>query len=167
MSVPQNEPQPQPGAPDPRAWIEHIPPNRRSTVANWFHQAVRTGATTPAETCRRVSQTVQERQQERGAGALDPTYQPFLQSVLAHLYGDPAGALAYAQDVIAYEALPYAERQKVKGRRALAYAMRGKPTTEAQIARIRREGYTGAIPADRSEASALIETLLRKKGGAA
>jgi hypothetical protein len=54
---------------DPRAWLEHFPANRRSTIANWFHYAVRGGATTPAAVVHQVYQTVQRRLQWASAAA--------------------------------------------------------------------------------------------------
>ena len=161
--IPQDDPQQQP-SPDPRAWLEKIQIKKRSTVANWFHQAVRTGATTPAEICHQVSQTVQRRLE----WASPPETQQFLQAVLEALHLDPAGTLAYAASVLAYEQLPYKKRQRVKLERSFQYfkaQMKGQLTTDKQIWRLRHEGYTGPIPEDRAEASELIDRLQQQKGG--
>lgn len=156
---------PHPGAPvhpDPRAFLDYCPANKHGPVANMFHFAVRDGAQTPQAVCDAVSQTVQRRLE----WSSDLTTRQFLQSVLDLLQAHKGEALAYAASVLAYEKLPYAERQQIKGRRALAFVMQDKPTTEKQAALIRSKGYTGPIPPDRSQASFLIDRLLRQEGGA-
>lgn len=161
-TVPRPGPQPTPGDPDPRAWLDAFPAPRRSAIANWFHFACRGGASTPHTVCSAVSATIQRRL----AWSPEPESRAFLLSCLDTLRTHQAEALAYATYVITYEQLPYEERQQIKGRRALTYAMQGKPTTAKQAALIRRRGYRGAIPADRAEAHALIDRLLQQQGGA-
>jgi hypothetical protein len=146
---------------DPRAWLEHFPANRRSTIANWFHYAVRGGATTPNAVVHQVQQTVQHRLQ----WARDAVAETHLHTVREALQTERAGALAYAASVIAYEQLPYDARQRVKAARATSYlqeAMRGKPVTEKQTVLLRLLGYTGPQPEDRAAASALIDRLTRE-----
>ena len=150
-------------APDPRAWLEHFAPRRRSPIANWFHYAVRAGADRPALVVAEVQATIARRLQwadHAGSAQLTP--------VLEALHTDRAGALAYAQHVMAYAALPYAQRQQVKAERSLAFlteAMRGKAPTPAQLAYLRSLGYQGELPTDRAAASTLIDALSRQKGG--
>ena len=142
--------------PDPRAWLAQFPDQRRSTIATWFHGAVRTGAQTPHAVCSAVWQTVQRRLQ----GASELASRQFLQGVLDILQRTPQEALAYAQSVLDYERLPYHERQQMKARRAFAYlkaGMQDKPATEAQHGLLRRLGYEGALPQDRAAASELID----------
>ena len=88
---------------DPRAWLEHFPATRRSAIANFFHHAVRGGATTPGAVIQQVQHTIQRRLQ----WATPHTDVAHLLAVSTTLQEDRAGALAYAQYVIAYEQLPY------------------------------------------------------------
>jgi hypothetical protein len=145
-------------APDPRAWLERFPSARRSAIANWYHYAVRNGASTPVAVAHQVRQTVQRRLQWTSA----PTETAYLQAVLDALQTDRAGALAYAQSVIDYEHLPYEARQRLKAERTTPYlqeAMRGQPVTEKQVTYLRALGHTGPYPEDRAAASALIDRL--------
>jgi hypothetical protein len=151
----EHQPKNPSGVADPRAWLEHIAAHRRSAVANWFHYAVRSGAASATLVLVSVRQGCARRQ---NADA---------QQVLGALRADPAGALAYAQCVLDYERLPAQERQKVKAARAMPFvhaAMHGKPPTAPQLAYLTRLGYDGAPPADRAEASALIDHLRQQKG---
>jgi hypothetical protein len=162
---PGSTPGPTGPAPDPRALLAHVPAHRRSPLANWFHFSARSGATTPHAVCSGVWQTVQRRLQ----WASTPETRQFLQSVLDMLQTHQAEALAYAQHVLTYEALPYEQRQRVKAQRALQYlktSMRSKPATEAQARYLRSLGYTGELPTDRGQASALIDALQQKGGSA-
>ena len=143
-----------------RVWLDQFPANKRSGVANWFHHAVREGALTPHAVLTAVRVLLHRRLQWRP----DAHYS----AVLATLQHDQAGALAYAQYVLAYEALPSAERQRVKASRALAYlktTMRGKPVTDAQRWKLGSLGYRGEPPVDRAAASALIDHLLQQERG--
>src|SRR5438034_8084774 len=95
------DPKPQqPTSPDPRAWLDHIPPSRRGPLANWWHIAVRQGATTPALVLLAIRETCRRRAWGRPQEVEDAA------CVLQAIDDDPGGALAYAQSVIAYEALP-------------------------------------------------------------
>ena len=148
-------------AADPRAFLGHFLAPRRSATANWFHDAVRGGATTPATVLHQVQQTVQRRLN----WASPRTDVAHLQAVLTALQEDRAGALAYAASVITYEQLPHEARQRVKAERATPYlqeAMRGKAVTDKQSAYLRALGYTGPQPEDRAAASALIDRLTRE-----
>jgi hypothetical protein len=147
-------------SPDPREWLTLWPTGRRSLLANLFHVAVRQGACTPRTVVAAVIQDLQRRLQ-RGN---DPT----LSAVLEQLQSDPTLALHYAETVITYEHLPSAERQAQKTARArihqMAY-MQEMPVTEKQGAFLRALGYTGALPANRAEASTLIDGLLNTQRG--
>jgi hypothetical protein len=150
-----------PPAPDPRAWLEQFPPERRSAIANWFHYAVRSGVPVPAAVLVAVQSTVERRLHWRKDQDAE-----WLHLVLERLSGERSGAMAYAQSVIEYEALPPEARQRVKAERTFSYvkeAMRGKEVTPAQLAYLRALGYSGAPPADRAHASTIIETLKTRK----
>jgi hypothetical protein len=154
---------PQPDTtPDPRAWLEQFPPERRSPIANWFHLSIRSGVSVPAAVLVAVEATVQRRLAWR-----KDQDDSWLHLVLARLQDDRGRAMAYAQSVINYEALPPAARQRVKAERSVASlkdAMRGKTVTPAQRAYLSALGYTGPAPHDRAAASHLIDQL--KSGGA-
>jgi len=157
------DPPPAPDAPDPRAFLHHFEPARRSGIANWFHQAVRDGGRTPAQVCSHVWQLVARRQQS----ASDAETATLLAQVLGVLRTRQQEALAYAEHVLHYEALPYEARQRVKAERSktfIAAAMQGKPVTELQVALLRRLGWAGTVPQDRAAASRLIDELMQKRG---
>jgi hypothetical protein len=146
-----------------RAWLERFPANRRSAIANWHHYAVRAGAHTPESVLLQVQQTIYRRLQ----WTRDPATGAHLSAVVEALTADRAGALAYAQSVIDYEHLPYAERQRAKAERATNYvkeAMRGKDVTPAQRSFLLTLGYAGDPPEDRAAANALIDKLKRGRG---
>jgi len=149
----------------PREWLEHFPGPRRSAVANWYYAAVRHGAVTPAAVVHQVLQTVQRRLQ----WVSDPAATAHLQTVQEALQSDRAGALAFAQAVLDWEALPYAERQQRKAERGRHFQqeyMARMPVTPQQQAFLRTLGYTEEPPTNRLEASTLIDTLLSaRKGG--
>jgi hypothetical protein len=93
----------------------------------------------------------------------------WLCEVLATLEFHPQAARAYAATVVAREQLPPDAKAALKQAQAkpfLLEAMKGKPTTASQMWRLRHEGYTGPIPADRAAASELLATILQTKGGA-
>jgi hypothetical protein len=143
----------------PRAWLEQWPPERRSTVANYFHYAVRSGHTSPTAVVQAVAAEVQKRLQ----WTIDQPRRQWLHEVLHAIRNDPDAARAYAETVLAWEQLPYAERQQQKSTRAAPFleeAMRGKPTTSKQLGLLQSLGYSGPPPTDRAEASALIDRLL-------
>lgn len=143
-----------------RAWLEQWAPERRSTVANYFHYAVRSGDTSPTAVVQAVAAEVQKRFQ----WTVDQPRRQWLHEVLHAIRSDPDAAHAYAETVLAWEQLPYAARQQQKVARAvpfLAEAMRGKPTTSKQAALLKSLGHSGPPPTDRAEASALIDRLLR------
>ena len=143
-----------------RAWLEQLLALRRGPIANWFHYAVRGGAQTPGQALAAVCQTCARRR----AGSDHPDAALTLQA----LDSDQAGALAYAQWVIDYEALPQAARQRRKAERtfaALKDAMQGKAATEAQLRYLADLGYRGTPPANRAHASTLIDRLLQQQGG--
>jgi hypothetical protein len=146
-------------APAPRSWLDGLPAHRRGVLCNWFHFAVREGARLPAFVLQAVRQVCARRRAcGEDADAL---------AVLHALEADEAGALRYAASVIAYEALPYEQRQRVKAERAFAFikeSMRGKPVTLAQAAFLRALGHTGPAPVDRAAASALIDALRQGRG---
>lgn len=145
----------------PRRWLENLPAARRGVVANWFHHSVREGAHEPMRVLQAVRQVCLRRLHWGNETDAD--------AVLKALERDREGALAYARSIIAYEALPHPERQRVKAVRTLQYVrqlMATKPVTEPQRAYLHALGYQGPAPTDRAAASALIDELRQRRGRA-
>jgi hypothetical protein len=113
--------------PDPRAWLDQFPHSRRGPIADWVHQAARSGAQAPENVLRHVRETLARGAQWRP--------HPDAAMVLRALQADRKGALTYAQHVINYEQLSYGQRQRVKAERSLMFvkqSMVGKDMTSAQ-----------------------------------
>jgi hypothetical protein len=145
-----------------RAWLAQLPAHCRSSIANWFHNTVRGGVTTPEAVLWQVQREAQSR-----LGSTGHVVDPYCQAILDLLRTDRAGALVYAASVIAYENLSHQDRQRVKAERAAPYlqkAMRGQPVTAKQTAYLRALKYAGPPPEDRAAASALIDSLTREGG---
>ena len=80
----------------------------------------------------------------------------------------PQEAYAYAQSVLDWESLPWAERERQKqerGRHFQQQYMAQLPVTPQQQAFLRTLGHTGEPPANRAEASTLIDRLLSARRG--
>jgi hypothetical protein len=149
-------------APD-RPWLEHFAPERRSGVANLFHQVHRAGAATPPLILHDVRQGVRRRLQSQYCS---PDRAAHLALVLEALDCAHDAALAYAEEVIAWNRLPQPERDTIKAERRREYQqthMRAQPPTSKQISFLRALGDLGPDPANRAAASALIDALLKRK----
>lgn len=147
----------------PRAWFEQWPDERRSGLANLFHEATRAGQKTPDLVVQHVQQAV-----HRGLQwSTDPERRAHCHHVLTALTDDRPGVLAYAASLLAWEALPYAEHQRQKQERTANYQqayMTTLPPTQRQLAFLKNLRDTGPAPAHRAEASAGIDTLLYARG---
>src|SRR5438093_11079786 len=88
----------------PRSWLEQWAPERRSTVANYFHYAVRSGHTSPTAVVQAVAAEVQKRLQS----TTDQPRRQWLHEVLYAIRSDPDAARAYGGTVLAWEESPYA-----------------------------------------------------------
>jgi hypothetical protein len=151
-------------APAVPTWLDQWPPAKRSGLAQLFYAAVRSGAMDPAAIVEEVRLTLVRRLQ----WTVDTVRRQWFSQILNTMADDPAHVQRYAAAVLAREQLPREAKSALKRTQAHTFmqeAMQGKPVTEAQIWRLRREGYTGTIPDDRREASALIDQLLREKAG--
>jgi hypothetical protein len=138
-----------------RAWLEQWPAARRTGLANLFCEAVRAGNTTPDRVVAHVQQAVSRRLQ----WSTREERRVHFHQVLMALAADRPGTLAYAETVIAWEALPYDVRQAAKHERAAHYQqqhMADLPPTDKQLTYLRSLGYAGTAPGNRAEASALI-----------
>src|SRR5262245_66681662 len=93
------QPQARPGRPgvdaDVRAWLEHFPPEKRSTIANWFHFSVRAGLTVPAAVLAAVELRAQRSLYRRPDDDV-------LVLVLERLKADRGAAMTYATGVVEY-----------------------------------------------------------------
>lgn len=142
-----------------RAWLEQWPAARRAGLATLFCEAVRAGNKTPARVVAHVEQAVCRRLQ----WSTGQDRRVHFHHVFAALTADRPGALAYAASVMAWEALPDDVRQAAKQERAVHYQrhyMTTQPATEKQLSYLQSLGYPGAAPANRAEASTLIDGLL-------
>jgi hypothetical protein len=86
-----------------------------------------------------------------------------MSAVWQALQAAPLEAYVYAQSVLDWEALPRAERERQKqerGRHFQQQHMAQLPVTPQQHAVLRTLGHTGELPANRADASTLIDGLL-------
>jgi len=162
-SIPQNQPDPQPpDNADGEAFLSHLQVSDRGVIANWFYQAARRGDDqTPEGICRYVDDLCYQRNEREYNQRCDDCHYTIKNHVGA--------ALSFARYVIWREALPDADRRAEKARRRKPFAreaatlsMAGKPVTEAQLRYLHNLGHTGKPPADRAEASALIDQLANR-----
>lgn len=149
----------------PHAWLEQWQVARRSLISNLFHNAVRAGASTSALIITAVQAELRWRSARPPLDATDET----LHAVLKSLQTAPQEAYPYAEGVIAWERLPYTERERQKqarGRHFQQQYMAAQPVTDKQLRYLQLLGYAGDAPANRVDASALIDGLLsaRRKG---
>lgn len=150
----------------PRAWLKQWPAAPRSLISNMFHFAVRAGATTPIL----VVSTVQAELRRRLRYARPPldATDEVLHAVLKSLQITPDEAYPYAQTVLDWEALPRDVRTHQKTARAKQSRdeyMSGLPATEPQRRLLHVLGHTGEVPANRLDASVLIDRLLSTRQG--
>jgi hypothetical protein len=98
--------------------------------------------------------------ERRGACWHDPAERDNVTTVVNAACADLAGVVRYARWVLAWEALPEAERERRKAERGRQYqreAMATKPPSAAQLGLLRALHYDGPPPATMAEASALID----------
>lgn len=136
-----------------QSFLERFPTARRSTVSNRFLEVVRAGITDPRTIASRVLATCRDHARMR---------HPYDQDIVEAMLTYPQEALAYAQDRIEYEAMPYAERQKMKAEKQQDYQreyMEKMPPTQKQLDYLVKLGYF-KIPDNRHEASQIIDELV-------
>jgi hypothetical protein len=130
-----------------------------------FFKVVRASATTPAAVLAGVAQDIGR----RGAWEYDVVRQAEYRQILAAIEEDRPGSVAFAESVLAREALPAEERARQKEIRTRQYQqayMATQPPTAAQLAFLDQLGHRGPTPANRAEASELIDQFLvtRRRG---
>jgi len=137
------------------AFLSYFPHNQRSTANNFLLQAVRAGCNEPNQVVGYALETARRRCHLEAAQTL---------SLLSHL--DPEALLAGARWALWWESLSSEEKRRFREERAeeaIERWMEQNPPTEKQMAYLNRLGYRGPAPANRLEASRLIDELV--KGG--
>lgn len=153
---------------DAKVFLENWQQNDRSTVSNWFHNAVRAGHRTPGAVCDAVRIEADQRSRHLAISNY-PNHNDHerIRILREQFASNKHAAERYARYVIAYEALPPSERAKLKsdkGSKFAIAAMESKPASEKQIGFLRSMGYEGDAPKSAAEASRLID-VQKSKGG--
>jgi hypothetical protein len=141
---------------DRETFLGHFATEQKSAAANLILKAVRAGCDNPHQVVGYVIATA-ERRLRLGWGA------ELAQAVLEL---DRETLLAGARWALWWESLPYAEKQRLKAERstpAIERYMAEQPPTEKQLSYLQALGYSGPAPANRLEASRLIDEAV--KGG--
>ena len=134
-------------------FLSHFPPEYRSTAANCLLEAVRRGCTTPPEVVDHALSAAYRRIYGSEAFTL----------LLLLAEEDPKALLAGARWALWWESLSPEEKQQLREGRAeeaIERWMEQNPPTDRQLAYLNRLGYRGPTPADRLEASRLIDELV-------
>ena len=144
-----------------RILLDSFAERERSLVANIFCHAARAGAQTPAAVLAAVRSDVEHR--IRSA--------PYQRDQMVRLRNllDTDDAQAFARWVLTWEALSFAEKDRIKQQRGAEHRQRWmatQPPTERQVKYLRVLGYQGEVES-KAQASELIDRLLRSRGGAA
>jgi hypothetical protein len=146
-----------------KALLDHFPERHRSWVQNTFLAIVRAGASHPDDVLAGVGAKVEADRRQRFG---DPDRLERDNLLLARLRSDDAVALATY--CIGYERLPRVERDRL---RAVAAEqgqrrwMKQLPPTERQLNYLEALGHSGPSPANRLEASRLIDSLVQRRPG--
>lgn len=136
-------------------FLSYFPPEQRSTAANILLKAVRAGCSEPHQVVGYALEQAAHRTWNEAAHTL---------LLLADL--DFEALLAGARWALWWESLPFLERQRIKAERsetAVERWMAEQPPTEKQLRYLHNLGHRGPLPANRLEASQLIDALV--KGG--
>lgn len=137
------------------AFLSHFPPDQRATANNLLLEAVRAGCNDPHQVVGYALEKAARRSWSEAAHTL---------RLLSEL--DFEALLSGARWALWWESLPLLERQRIKAERsepAIERWMAHQPPTEKQLRYLHNLGYRGPTPANRLEASRLIDELL--KGG--
>lgn len=141
---------------DRLAYLTYFPTEQRSSAVNILLEAVRAGCSEPHQV---VGYALEKAARRTWNEAARRTLR-----LLSEL--DFEALLAGARWALWWESLPYAERQRLKAERSepvIERWMAGQPPTEKQLRYLHNLGYRGPTPANRLEASKLIDGFL---GGA-
>lgn len=138
---------------DKLAFLSHFPPEQRSTAANNLLEAVRAGRSEPHQVVGYALETAYRRCHLEAAQTL---------LLLSNL--NPEALLAGARWALWWESLSPEEKRRFREERAEAAIerwMEQAPPTDRQLAYLNRLGYRGPTPANRLEASRLIDELVK------
>jgi len=134
-------------------FLSHFPPEQRSTANNFLLQAIRAGCNEPNQVVGYALETARRRCHLEAAQTL---------SLLSEL--DPEALLAGVRWALWWESLPLEEKQRLRKKRAeeaIERWMAEQPPTEKQLSYLASLGYRGPTPANRLEASRLIDELVK------
>ncbi|GEM83622.1 hypothetical protein [Meiothermus hypogaeus] len=144
---------PEPILHDRLAFLSHFPPEQRSTAANNLLEAVRAGCSEPHQVVGYALEKAARRYHLEAAQTL---------LLLPEL--DFEALLAGARWALWWESLPPAEKRRIREERAepaIERWMAEQPPTEKQLRYLASLGYRGPTPANRHEASRLIDELVK------
>lgn len=139
---------------DRAAFLAHFPHNQRATATNVLLSAVRAGCSNVHQVVGYAVESARQRHWNEACLTL---------VLLAEL--DPEALEAGARWALWWEQQPREVKARLKAERAgeaVERWMEGQPPTARQLAFLRKLGHTGEGPANRLEASRLIDTLLRE-----
>lgn len=139
---------------DRAAFLAYFPRNQRATAINVLLSAVRAGCCNVHQVVGYALESARRRYWNEACLTL---------VLLAEL--DPEALEAGARWGLWWESLPREEKQRLKSERAgeaVERWMEGQPPTARQVTYLHRLGYRGPEPANRLEASRLINSLLRE-----
>jgi len=134
-------------------FLSHFPLEQRSTANNFLLQAVRAGCNEPNQVVGYALETARRRRHLEAAHTL---------LLLSNL--DPEALLAGARWALWWESLSPEEKRRFREERAeeaIARWMAEQPPTEKQLRYLTSLGYRGPEPANRLEASRLIDELVK------
>ena len=137
---------------DKLTFLSYFPPEQRSTANNFLLQAVRAGCNEPNQVVGYALETARCRYHLEAAQTL---------LLLSNL--DPEALLAGARWALWWESLSPEEKRRFREGRAeeaIARWMEENPPTEKQLRYLTSLGYRGPEPANRLEASRLIDELV-------
>ncbi|GIW28753.1 MAG: hypothetical protein KatS3mg070_2116 [Meiothermus sp.] len=137
---------------DRLTYLAYFPPEQRSTAANSLLEAVRAGCSEPHQAVSYALEKAARRTWNEAAHTL---------RLLAEL--DFEALLAGARWALWWESLSPEEKRRFREGRAeeaIERWMEQNPPTDRQLAYLNRLGYRGPTPANRLEASRLIDELV-------
>lgn len=139
---------------DRAAFLAHFPHNQRATATNVLLSAVRAGCCNVHQVVGYAVESARQRYWNEACLTL---------VLLAEL--DPEALEAGARWALWWERQPREVKARLKAERAgeaVERWMEGQPPTARQLAFLRKLGHTGEGPANRLEASRLIDSLLQE-----
>ncbi|ADD29518.1 hypothetical protein [Meiothermus ruber] len=134
-------------------FLSHFPHNQRATATNFLLQAIRAGCNEPNQVVGYALETACRRCHLEAA-----------QTFLSLFENNPEALLAGARWALWWESLSPEEKQQLREGRAeeaIERWMEQNPPTDRQLAYLNRLGYRGPTPANRLEASRLIDELVK------